>query len=60
MPKVDAKGQYKFQGSMQRDNALDDDDEMNAEEYAIISDASMDVVKLLQKASQRVMKRETI
>jgi len=39
---------------------LEDDDEMNAVEYAIISDASMDVVKLLQKASQRVMKRETM
>lgn len=37
---------------------LEDLDEMNAVEYAIISDASMDVVRLLQKASQRVMKKK--
>lgn len=36
---------------------LEDVDEMNAVEYAILSDASMEVVKLLQKASQRVMKK---
>jgi len=35
---------------------LEDFDEMNAVEYAIISDAPMEVVKLLQKASQRVLK----
>ena len=45
---------------MLRDNALEDDDEMNAVEYAIIVDAYMHVVKLLQQASQRVMKRETM
>mmetsp|Transcript_3752 Transcript_3752/g.9572 ORF Transcript_3752/g.9572 Transcript_3752/m.9572 type:complete len:232 (-) Transcript_3752:140-835(-) len=36
---------------------LEDADEMNAVEYAIISDAPMEVVKLLQKATQRVMKQ---
>ncbi|KAL7534754.1 hypothetical protein ACHAXR_006060 [Thalassiosira sp. AJA248-18] len=35
---------------------LEDVDEMNAVEYAIVSDAPIDVVKLLQKATQRVMK----
>ena len=60
MPRFNAKGQCKYQGSMLRDNALEDDDEMNAVEYAIILDAYMDVVKLLQKASQRVMKRENM
>ena len=60
MPKISKRCHLTGCGSMQRDKALKDDDEMNAEEYAIISDTSMDVVKLLQKASQRVMKRETI
>jgi len=36
---------------------LEDRDEMNAVEYAICSGASMDVVNLLQKATQRVMKK---
>lgn len=36
---------------------LEDVDETNAIEYAIISDASPEVVKLLQKASQKVMRR---
>merc|ERR1719223_1634379 len=35
---------------------LEDTDEMNAVEYAIISDASIEVVKLLQRASQIIMK----
>ncbi|KAL9180613.1 hypothetical protein ACHAXT_011066 [Thalassiosira profunda] len=35
---------------------LEDVDEMNAVEYAIISDAPMEVVNLLQRATQRVMK----
>mmetsp|Transcript_19308 Transcript_19308/g.42013 ORF Transcript_19308/g.42013 Transcript_19308/m.42013 type:complete len:247 (-) Transcript_19308:57-797(-) len=36
---------------------LEDEDEMNAVEYAIISDAPMKVVNLLQKATQRVLKK---
>eukprot|EP00581_Thalassiosira_minuscula_P028391 CAMPEP_0183751074 /NCGR_PEP_ID=MMETSP0739-20130205/1524_1 /TAXON_ID=385413 /ORGANISM="Thalassiosira miniscula, Strain CCMP1093" /LENGTH=234 /DNA_ID=CAMNT_0025987255 /DNA_START=78 /DNA_END=782 /DNA_ORIENTATION=+ len=36
---------------------LEDLDEMNALEYAILSDASLDVVLLLQKASQHFMKK---
>ena len=36
---------------------LEDVDEMNAVEYAIVSDAPMEVINLLQRASQRVMKR---
>jgi ankyrin repeat protein len=36
---------------------LEDEDEMNAVEYAIVSDAPIEVVKLLQKATQRVLKR---
>lgn len=35
---------------------LEDVDEMNAVEYAIVSDASMEVVNLLQRATQRVLK----
>jgi len=35
---------------------LEDEDEMNAVEYAIISDAPMKVVNLLQKATEKVMK----
>ena len=35
---------------------LEDLDEMNAVEYAIVSNASMDVVNLLQRASQRIRK----
>ena len=38
---------------------LEDVDEMNAVEYAIVSDAPMDVVNLLQRATQRVMKKKT-
>ena len=36
---------------------IEDEDEMNAIEYAIVSDASQEVVRLLQKAAQRVMKQ---
>eukprot|EP00579_Thalassiosira_antarctica_P019019 CAMPEP_0201957652 /NCGR_PEP_ID=MMETSP0904-20121228/4974_1 /ASSEMBLY_ACC=CAM_ASM_000553 /TAXON_ID=420261 /ORGANISM="Thalassiosira antarctica, Strain CCMP982" /LENGTH=234 /DNA_ID=CAMNT_0048502737 /DNA_START=16 /DNA_END=720 /DNA_ORIENTATION=+ len=36
---------------------LEDGDEMNAVEYAIVSDAPIEVVNLLQKASQRVMRK---
>lgn len=36
---------------------LEDEDEMNAVEYAIVSDAPIEVVNLLQKASQRVRKQ---
>mmetsp|Transcript_38142 Transcript_38142/g.80280 ORF Transcript_38142/g.80280 Transcript_38142/m.80280 type:complete len:232 (-) Transcript_38142:332-1027(-) len=39
---------------------LEDVDEMNAVEYAIVSDADVKVVTLLQKATQRVMKRNNI
>ena len=37
---------------------LEDRDEMNAVEYAICSGAHMEVVNLLQKATQRVMKKK--
>mmetsp|Transcript_27511 Transcript_27511/g.59126 ORF Transcript_27511/g.59126 Transcript_27511/m.59126 type:complete len:268 (+) Transcript_27511:53-856(+) len=36
---------------------LDDDDEMNTVEYAILSDAPLAVVKLLQKASQWALRK---
>lgn len=39
---------------------LEDVDEMNAVEYAIVSDAGMDVVNLLQRATQRVMKKKNV
>lgn len=38
--------------------AWEDIDEMNAVEYAILSDADMKVVTLLQKATQRVQKKK--
>ena len=36
---------------------LEDGDEMNAAEYALLSDAPIEVITLLQKAMQRVMRR---
>ena len=39
---------------------LEDVGEMNAVEYAIVSDAPIEVVNLLQKASQRVMRKTKI
>jgi len=37
---------------------LEDVDEMNAVEYALVSDADIEVVNLLQRATQRVMKKK--
>ncbi|KAL7528398.1 hypothetical protein ACHAWF_005756 [Thalassiosira exigua] len=37
---------------------MEDADEMNPIEYALLSDASMDVVNLLQRASLRVLKKK--
>ena len=37
---------------------LEDIDEMNAVEYALVSDADIEVVNLLQRATQRVMKKK--
>jgi hypothetical protein len=37
---------------------VEDDDEMSPIEYAIIADASIDVVKLLQKASMATRREE--
>lgn len=36
---------------------MEDDDEMSPLEYAIMSDADVRVVKLLQKAAQKFMKK---
>jgi len=38
--------------------SIEDEDEMSPLEYAIFSDANIKVVKLLQKAAQKYMKKQ--